>query len=440
MHELADEPSGTGHLVPTLTLRSIWRRIRRDLVLLGSGNLAIVLAQLGFRGLLVDSLAPSAYGRLSLVLGIYNVIWIVGASGLPNAAARHIAKIVPADDSAIVSSAIRAAALPTLLAAAIVAGAAGSLLHSALAVPLSAVGLASLVYSLLMMGVLRGRGRMGAAAAVMPLAALGEVAPLALLRLLGVEFTPLLGFAVFCFGNAVGLITAVAFVLRTAPPRSPARLVPPTVRELLGFSAWLGLATLSLAMLPLALRTSAALDSYTTVAVVDVALVLFALPQRLGAMIVMAVTPHASRAGDSDGWQFSISARENALVMLPFAAIAAVVAFTPLIGWLFDLLGRPVYAKSAGYLALALLAGPARVLFGVIEGALIARGEGRTMAVTVLSVTAVAAGLIFAASALDSPAGAFLIFVLAYWAIYLLGSARLNRRALPSEAAARAYS
>src|SRR6201986_2687367 len=121
MHELAGEPGGAGSLAQTLTLRSIWRRIRRALVLLGSGNVAIVLAQLGFRSLLVGSLTPSAYGRLSLVLGIYNVVWIVGASGLPNAAARQIAKIAPTDDSAIVSRSVRAAVLPTLLAAPIVA-------------------------------------------------------------------------------------------------------------------------------------------------------------------------------------------------------------------------------------------------------------------------------------------------------------------------------
>jgi O-antigen/teichoic acid export membrane protein len=431
LQQLARRP--TSHApapAPTVGAASIWRRIRRDVVLLGAGNVAIVAAQLGFRSLLVGSLVPTAYGRLSLVLSIYNTIWIIGASGLPNSVARYIAKVTPIGDAQIIRVAVRAAAWPTVIACVIMAIASGLILESPLACVLAAVGLASLVYSLLTMGIMRGRGRMGAAASIMPVAAAAEVAPLAILCAAGVGVTPLSAFGIFCFGNVAGLTAGAWLVLRTSPTRTampPRSKDVPSPRQLLGFSMWLCLTTLSLALLPLMLRAAATIDSYTLVAVVDVALVLFAFPQRLGAIIVMAVTPHVSRAIDRGGLVVSISRRESIAVTIPFVFAAAIVAWTPIVGWLFDSLGRPVYAKSAGYLALALLAGPARILYGMVEGVLIAHGEGRAMALTALSVSAVAAGLIYTATALGSSAVAFAIFALAFWAIYLLGLTRIDR-------------
>jgi len=294
------------------------------------------------------------------------------------------------------------------------------------------VGLGSLVYSLLTIGILLGRGRMGAASSIMPTAACAEVAPLALLCVSGAGVTPLSAFGIFCAGNAIGLCAGSLLVKRTAPARAPS--VPggedvPSSRQLLGFSMWLGIATMGLTLLPLMLRAAAALDSYTVVAVVDVALVLFALPQRLGAVIVLAVTPHVSRAIGREGIRVSISLRENLVAVVPFLLIAMIVAFTPLVGWVFDLLGRPVYAKSADYLALALLAGPARILYGLVEGVLIAHGEARAMALTAVSVCAVAAGLIYMATALGSSAAAFAVFALALWTVYLLGLMRIRRLA-----------
>jgi O-antigen/teichoic acid export membrane protein len=414
-----------------LGARSLWERLRRDIFLLGAGNLAVVVAQLGFRSLLVGSLAPAAYGRLSLVLSIYNTVWIIGASGLPNSVSRYIAKIAPGDDSQIIRAALRASVWPVLAAATVSAVLSAILLETPIAGVLGAVGIGCLVYSLLTMGILRGRGRIAAAAAIMPVAACSELLPLAALVGGGFHLTPLLAFAVFSFGNAAGLATGVWLLARSAPRVDlvigAVREPVPGARELLGSALWLGAATMSLAMLPLALRAAAALDSYTVVAVVDVALVLFALPQRLGAVVVMAVTPHVSRAISREGVAIKISSRTSLLALLPFALAAALVAFTPLLSWLFGLIGRPVYARSANYLALALLAGPARVLYGVVEGVLIAHGKGRVMALTAGAVCVVATGLIFAASAFKSPATAFAIFVLAYWAIYLLGVARVER-------------
>jgi hypothetical protein len=187
---------------------------------------------------------------------------------------------------------------------------------------------------------------------------------------------------------------------------------------------WLGAATFGVAALPLVVRFAATLDSYTTVAIIDVALVLLSLPQRVGTAILMAVVPHAARSGTA---AMTISRRENLIAIVPFIVVAAIAAFTPTVGWLFDLLGRHVYAKSGEYLAMALLAGPARIMYGVVEGVLIARLDGRFLALTVLSVAVVASGAILAAAALSSALVAFTIFVGAFWVIYLVALARVGR-------------
>jgi O-antigen/teichoic acid export membrane protein len=439
----AEAPTGadaaTGG-VRTSATPSIWRGIRRDAILLGTGNIAVVLAQLGFRGILIATLVPAAYGRLSLVLAIYNSAFIVGSTGLPNSVARFLAIGGPAQDSAIIRSALRASAIPIAFATALVATAAGLLLHSSTAALLGGVGLASLIYSLLTMGVLRGRGRMGLAASVMPTVGLAELTPLAILWLSGAAITPLSAFAVFCGGNVIGLITAVVLAKRTKPgdvappaPGDPSHAAP-TGRQLLGFSMWLALATGGVAILPLVMRSAATIDSYTVVAVVDVALVLFTIPQRLGTVLVLATTTHASQQLRKGTLRVMISRREHLVVILPFVVASMLVAFTPAVSSIFDLIGKPAYDKSVVYLALALLAGPPRILYGLVEGVLIARGQGRFLASVATSITVVAAGLIFAAAALGSVEIAFVMFVAAFWMIYLCGLRRVTSSGRTSSA------
>ncbi len=412
--------------------QSIWRRIRRDAVVLGAGNAAQVLAQLGFRGILVAVLAPAAYGRLSLVLSIYNSAWIIGSSGLPNSVARYLAMGSPEDDQAIVRSGLRAGAIPIAAATVLVAAAAGVILQSPLAAAFGAIGFCGLIYSLLSMGILRGRGQVGKAATVMPVAGFGELGLLVILWKSGLAITPLSAFGVFAAGNVIGLAMALYFVRRTAPPRqAPGSLRSPSApspRQLLGFSMWIALATAGVAILPVVVRAAAAIDSFTAVAVIDVALILFAIPQRLGTVIVLATTPHASRQHKEGGLGVAISGREHLVVILPFVLASAFVAFTPVVDWLFDLLGRPEYDQSAPYLALALLAGPARILYGLVEGILIGRGEGRFLGLTATAISLLASGLIFAAVALGSLDAAFTAFVVAYWSIYLMGLNRVRHR------------
>lgn len=429
-------PTTSGVEIQKGSSPSLLRRVRRDILLLGAGNLGIVIAQLGFRGILIAALAPPAYGRLALVLSIYNTIWIIGASGLPNGAARYLAMGSAADDPAIVRSAVKAGVWPTVVAAAITAIASGIILGSSAAFVFGAVGLSCLVYALLTMGILRGRGRIGAAASIMPIGGVAEVGLLAFVWLSGAGVTELSGFGIFCLGNVISLGVGVLFVVRSAPraTRGPtadsARAglsIVPSARQLLGFSMWLGIATVGIAMLPLVMRLAAVLDSYTVVAIIDVALVLLSVPQRMGAVVVGAVVPHATRALGEGGETLTVSRREHLLVIVPFVLLALIVAFTPLVEWMFDLLGRPAYAESANYLALALLAGPARVLYGLVEGVLVAHGEGRFLAFNALSIATLASAAILAAAAMGSIVASFAVFVASFWVLYLCGFRRIER-------------
>jgi O-antigen/teichoic acid export membrane protein len=411
---------------------SIWRRVRHDIILLGAGNAGIVLAQLGFRSILLVALLPAAYGRLSLVLSIYNTILIISASGLPNATARHLALGNPADDRPIVRASIRAAFWPTIVASAIIAPVAGVLIQSPLACLLAAAGLSSLVYSVLTTGILRGRGRVAPAASIMPVAAFSEVGLLALLWFSGAGVTLLSAFGIFCIGNVVGLVAGITCTVWTKPHAAGVRPIArnvPSSRQLLGFSLWLSAATVGVSIMPLIMRLAATIDSYTMVAVIDIVLVLLSVPQRLGTVIVSAVVPHATRALEDEEVGITISPREHLVMVVPFVLAAGIAAFTPLVSWLFDSIGRPAYAGSGSYLALALLAGPARILYGLVEGVLVAHGEGRFLGLNAISITTVASALIILAAEMGSTAAAFAIFVIACWAVYLNGLRRIGKLA-----------
>lgn len=422
---------------------SIWRRVQRDAIMLGAGNVGIVLAQLGFRSILLIALVPSAYGKLSLILSLYNTIFLIGASGLPNSLARYISVCDATADRQVVRAGVRAGLWPTIVTSVVMAIVSGVLLGSVWAALFAILGLSSLIYSLLTTGILRGRRHVVAAASIQPIAAVGEVAPLAILWLSGLGVTPLSAFAVFCFGNVIGLVAGAICTLRTNPRVDASQTSgksalgsPPDARQLLGFSMWLAAATVGISAMPLIMRFAAAFDSYTVVAMIDVALVLLSIPQRVGTVIVQAVIPHATRAIDRGEGHLTISRREHLVMIVPFVLGAAIVGFTPLVSTVFHAIGKPGYSHAAGYFALALLAGPPRILYGLVQGILVAHGEGRFLARNSLSVTVFASLAIFAVAALGSIMSAFAVFVAACWLVYINSFLRAKQMATASTALA----
>jgi O-antigen/teichoic acid export membrane protein len=409
---------------------SIWSRVWRDFLILGTGNIGVVVLQLGFRAILIVQLVPASYGRLALLLTVYNTIWIFANSGLPNSIARHIAINPPANDRLVLGAAIRAAAIPMVVVGLAMAIIAGSLLHSALAAVFGAFGVSSLVFSQLGTGVLRGRQRISSAASVMPVAALAELASLACLVVAGLRVTEVSAFGTFCLGNVIGLAFAALLVVRTTPRTRtdpPSDVETPSGRQLLGFSLWLAGAAAGIAALPLVMRLAAALDSYTQAAIVDLALVIFNVPQRAGAIVAMAVVPHASRAAAEGRMALRLSRSQLALAVVPFALLAVVFAATPVIEWMADAIGRPEYKQSARYAALVMLAGPARVLYGLTAGILIGLGKARFLCLTVLTALFAASAVIVAAAAQGKTMVAFAGFVAAIWALSLITFSQAQR-------------
>jgi O-antigen/teichoic acid export membrane protein len=412
--------------------RSIWRRVRHDFAVLGAGSLGIMVAQLAFRSILIVVLVPAEYGRLSLVLSIYNTVMLIGVSGLPNTASRYIAIHDAASDGPIVRGTLLAALGPTIAASLAVGICSGVILGSALAGVFGVIGLAGMALSLVAMGILRGRGRIYSAAAILPAAAAAEVLLLAAAWKSGLGFDVVSAFGYFCFGNVVSAGLAAFFLFRTrvrVDRRVDAEddIAVPSARELLGFSVWLTLASIGVAAMPLVMRFAAAFDSYTVVAMVDVALVLLSVPQRIGTVIVSAVVPHASRDAVGGEIGLTISRREHVYLIIPFVLLAALVAFTPLIETIFNALGRPAYASAGIYLSLALLASPARILYGLVQGVLTGHGEGRFLAFNALGTTIASSALIFALGAMGSIIAAFAVFVAACWIVYLGGLLRIHR-------------
>ena len=156
--------------------RSLWHRVRRDVALIAVGTSTAVLAQLVFRSILIAELVPASYGRLSLVLSIYNTVWIIGAVGLPTGVSKYVAAIAPGDDAPVVRAAVKAAAWPTAAAALAVAAAAAVVLDSPVAFVLGAVGVVSLIYAAVTMAILRGRGHFGYSTSLFPIGGSAEVA------------------------------------------------------------------------------------------------------------------------------------------------------------------------------------------------------------------------------------------------------------------------
>jgi O-antigen/teichoic acid export membrane protein len=411
--------------------RSIWARVWRDFLILGAGNVGVVILQLCFRAILIVQLVPASYGRLALLLTVYNTIWIFANSGLPNSIARYIAINPPGNDTLVLRAAIRAAAIPMIVVGLVMACIAGALLNSPLAGLFGAVGVSSLVYSQLGTGVLRGRHRVSHAATVMPVAGLAELVLLVALLVSGLQVTEVSAFGAFSLGNVIGLAFATILVIRTTPRARPdaaaAGVKTPTSRQLLGFSLWLAGAAAGIAALPLIMRLAAALDSYTQAAIVDLALVIFNIPQRAGAIVAMAVVPHASRAATTGSIGFRISRRQQALAIVPFLFLAVVFAATPAIEWLADAIGRPEYEQSAKYAALVMLAGPARVLYGLTAGILIGQGRARFLCLTVLTVLLAASAVIVVSASQGQTMVAFAVFVAAIWTLYLVTLSRVQR-------------
>src|SRR2546423_1378121 len=66
----------------------MWRRVGRDSLILVGSQLGLVVFQLAYRGLAIHDVSVSNYGRVGLLLAIFNGVTVIGAYGVPTSTAR----------------------------------------------------------------------------------------------------------------------------------------------------------------------------------------------------------------------------------------------------------------------------------------------------------------------------------------------------------------
>jgi len=412
------------------------RALARDLGFLGAGMMLFAVQQLLFRTLALATLPASDYGRLSLVLSVYGVVILVGAMGMPDVIVRTLAPLRPEnvdDEIAAINAAIRASAGPTMLAAALAAGVALAVLQEPLSAVLVALGVTCWVYSLVAAGVFRGRGQVRRAASVQPLA--GAMQCLGAIGLAAFEaLSTSTAIAVFVLGHFTALGVSARWLVRDnqsinayigRPPSTPDHA--PIPADLLRASAWLGAGMFLTAMLPVVIRAAAALDSYATVAAVDVALTLVAMFQRLGGIVLQALLPHHARATKFNASSPAVSLRVALLTSAPFLLLGLVASSTSAPSDLLSLVGASELTEVGPYLGLALLAAPSRLLYGVAQSRLIARDEPHFLAMNALTTTGAGAVMILALAQSGSVLAAFACFAAMSWAQLGLCERRLRR-------------
>ena len=183
-----------------------------------------------------------------------------------------------------------------------------------------------------------------------------------------------------------------------------------------------------LAIIP---RVALAHLSYGDVASFDLALLVYSIPQRLTASLVIALIPVAA-ARQVAGTRITLPTAADAVVlMVAFVLCDAILWWSHALSGALNAVGLSHYSGSERFLLILLLAAPAELFFSIDAAVLQAFGRSRSLAVLVLTVFgfSTVAALVAVQAGPNSLA---LLLVVDYWALYL-GSRRLT----PSEATRR---
>lgn len=404
----------------------MWRRVRRDSAILIGSAVAMAALQLGFRALAVYELPIAAYGRVALLLSVFNTFLVVAHFGIPVAAARVAARSGTAGRS---TAHLRAAALagagPCLVASAAMAAATVWVTSSAAGALVAAAGMAAMAAGVVLGGLLRGVGRVWASATIQPANALAQLAVLGGAVLAGAHVGVHWVLVSFYAGNLAAL--AVAGALYLAVPRAAGAAPDPEAEPgaILRFSAWLTIATIGVYGLTLAPRLVLAHVSYRDVAVFDLAMLAYTFPQRLTASFVTALVPLAARE-QLHAARVRVASRIDALVLT--AAVGALSGVLYVTGFLETLLraaGLGSYAASAPLLVVVLLAAPAELFFAVNSGLLQAFGRSKRLAAGTWAVLAVTGAAMPFTARIGSTALAATV-VCGYWLLLLVSRALLG--------------
>jgi O-antigen/teichoic acid export membrane protein len=404
--------------------RSMWTRLGHDTAIFASSAIAMALLQAAFRIVAIHDLRIADYGKAGLLIGIFNVAASVGAFGIPAATARLASRTEGFErGTELVRAAMTAAAFPATVTAVGFGAATYVITHSAWIAAASAAGVPPMVLGVVIAGFVRGKGFVWRAAAVQPANAIAQLAALVALSLF-VHVTVGWVLASFYIGNVVALLVALVF-LRSwleGRHRGAGRVDPEAgVRSILRFSVWLSFSNLAIMGLTLLPRIALVHVSYTDVAFFDLALLIYSIPQRLTASLVIALIPTAA-AREARGETVTVPARSDALfVTAVFAAVDAVLWRTHALPELLRAVGLGKYTPAEHILLIVLLAAPAELFFSINSGLLQAFGKSRRLAAMTLSVLAVSSVLAPVCVHFGSTWLAALLAV-DYWMLFMLSS------------------
>jgi len=391
----------------------------------------MALFQAAFRLLAIHDLSIESYGRAALLLSIFNFALVFANFGVPAAAARLAARSTGLTRGRDVLASVTKAAVIPSLAAGLGLGLTTLLLtHSIGLAVVCGAGVFPMVMSSVYAGFIRGRGFVWSSASVQPVNVVAQLLVLLGITAAGVSVGVGDVLISFCIGNVAAFVLSLAFIARWTRSAHELDSPPDTEvkpRSVLAFSSWLSLANAAVLALAIIPRVALAHVSYGDVASFDLALLVYSIPQRLTASLVIAVIPLAA-ARQVAGSRITLPKAADAVALtVLLAACDAVLWWTHALADLLNGVGLTHYLGAEKFLLILLLAAPAELFFSIDAAVLQAFGRSRSLAMLVLTIlgpsTIAALVLVHV-----GPNWLAVLLVVDYWALYLA-----SRRLTPAE-------
>jgi len=399
----------------------MWRRVGRDSAIFTAAAIVMELLQIAFRMVAVSGLAVSDYGRVALLLSVFNTALVVGHFSVPIAAVRLATLSGPrARDPLLLRRLAWSATVPAVAASLVVAAAGFAFTGAAGAAIVAAAGMLPMVVAVIAGGYLRGKGRVAQSALIQPINALAQLVALAVAYGLHGHLNISTVVAAFAIGNVAAAALAVVFVMRWARrATSTSEASVSTAGEILHFSAWLTFANAGIYVFTVAPRLDLLVGSYREVAFFDLALLVYTLPSRLSASFVTALIPVATGVS-SRGERVAVPSGLDLVVLgVAVGAIDLVLWLTGVLHRILDLVGLQAYSSSASLLLILLLAVPGELFFALHSALFQAFAMPRRLALVVWA-TAVPFLILGPLAALVSPSLLAVLLVAAYWVLGLV--------------------
>jgi O-antigen/teichoic acid export membrane protein len=409
----------------------MWGRVGRDSAIFAGAALVMVVFQAAFRLLAIHDLSIDSYGRAALLLSVFNFALVFANFGIPAAAARLAARSTGRTRGLDVLLSVTKVSVIPSLGAGFALGLTTYVLTSSIGLAVvCALGVFPMVMSGVYAGFIRGRGFVWSSASVQPANVVAQLLALLAISAAGVSVGVGWVLITFCIGNVAAFVLSLAYVawwMRSEHgPDSPP---DPQVgaRRVLSFSAWLALANAAVIALALIPRVALVHLSYGDVASFDLALLVYSIPQRLTASLVIALVPTAA-ARQVAGRRITLPTATDAVVLMAaFLVCDALLWWTHALSRVLNAVGLSHYAGAEPFLLILLLAAPAELFFSMDAAVLQAFGRSRSLASLVLTVLGLSTAAALVAVQFG-PNWLALILAADYWVLFLA-----SRRLTPPE-------